>query len=143
MELTSWLSFLLEEFLSFDLERGRRSSAKARTLSLHLCKLSKNRVTAVPAASMFLFENPLLGWPWIWCARRESRGRILMQVEALLSERRFSRSPPPPLALNLRLLSDRCLVNNRLLSSLLNAVFIGLKKLAGKRCKGKSRTIWK
>lgn len=65
-----------------------------------------------------------------------------MQVEALLSEAWFSRCPPPS-ALNLRLLSDKCLVNNRLLSSLLNAVFIGLKKLAGKRCKGKSKTIWK
>lgn len=33
---------------------------KARTLSLRLCKVSKNKVTAVPAAFMFLFESSIL-----------------------------------------------------------------------------------
>lgn len=46
----------------------------------------------------------------------------------------------PPLALNLKLLSDRCLVNNQLLSSLLTAVFIGLGELIRKRFKVKSNS---
>lgn len=124
-------------------EGKEEQCSKARTLSLHLGKVSKNKVTTVPAAFMFLFGSSFL--------------RLAMDLVCLLGEqgedldagRGFGfwgtdLQVPPPLALNLRLLSDRGSVNNWLLSSLLNAaVFIGLKKLAGKRCKGKRRTVWK
>lgn len=138
IELKPWLSFMLEEFCSFDPERGRRSSAR--------------RQDALPLTSVQGIKEAVLHCAGgVHVSMWKLRSEIGHGFGGLVGEQREDTDVDwssafwgtvlqvPLSALNLKLLSDRWLVNNWLLSSLLNAAFLGLRKLIGKRCKGKKQ----
>lgn len=94
--LKPWLSFMLEEFCSFDPERGRRSSARRQDALPHICaRYQRGSSPLCRRHSCFHVKAPFWDWPWIWWACRGAEGGYWCRLK--LCFLRYS-SPGAPLS---------------------------------------------